>query len=121
MSSSLSVERNITIPMRDGVLLTADLYRPAQSGPLPTLLQRTPYNKTATGGVWQAFALRAAEAGFAVVVQDVRGRYNSGGEFAAFDQEAIDGYDTCGWIGEQPWSNGRIGMFGGSYVGLTQW
>ena len=89
MSSSLTVERNISIPMRDGVRLSADLYRPAQSGQLPVLLQRTPYNKSGPNGVSQAFAMRAAEAGFAVVVQDVRGRYNSGGDFTAFDQEAI--------------------------------
>ena len=66
-------------------------------------------------------ALRAAEAGYAVIVQDVRGRFNSGGEFRAFEQEQPDGFDTCAWICEQPWSNGRIGTFGGSYVGLTQW
>jgi putative CocE/NonD family hydrolase len=121
MSSSVTVERHLSIPMRDGVLLAADLYRPSGSGALPTLLQRTPYNKSGPNGVFQAYALRAAEAGFAVIVQDVRGRFNSSGNFTAFDQEQLDGYDTCEWITGQTWSNGRIGMFGGSYVGLTQW
>jgi putative CocE/NonD family hydrolase len=121
MTSTVLVERNITVPMRDGVLLAADLYRPAGAGRVPVLLQRTPYNKTASLGLYQSYALRAAEAGFAVVMQDVRGRFNSGGVFNPFLQEQPDGYDTCAWIMEQPWSNGRIGMFGGSYVGMTQW
>lgn len=119
--TTITVERNVTVPMRDGVALAADLYRPVGAGPMPVLLQRTPYNKTNPLANTTAFALRAAEAGFAVLVQDVRGRYNSGGTFTPFFQEQPDGYDTCAWIGEQPWSNGRIGMFGGSYVGLTQW
>ncbi len=92
MSSSVTVERHLSIPMRDGVLLSADLYRPSGSGALPTLLQRTPYNKSGPNGVFQAYALRAAEAGFAVIVQDVRGRFNSSGNFTAFDQEQLDGY-----------------------------
>jgi hypothetical protein len=121
VTGAISVERNLGIPMRDGVVLSGDLYRPSASGRYPTLLQRTPYNKNASGGISQAYALRAAEAGYAVIVQDVRGRFNSGGEFRAFEQEQPDGFDTCAWICEQPWSNGRIGTFGGSYVGLTQW
>src|SRR5687767_6094999 len=118
MTSTITVERNIMVPMRDGVRLAADLYRPAGAGPAPVLLQRTPYNKTASLGAAQAYALRAAEAGFAVLVQDVRGRFNSGGTFNPFLQEQPDGFDTCEWIVSQPWSNGRIGMFGGSYVGM---
>jgi putative CocE/NonD family hydrolase len=119
--TTITIDRNIRIPLRDGVLTSADLYRPAGQERLPVLLQRTPYNKNASGGYYQAFAMRAATAGYAVVIQDVRGRYNSGGDFHPFVQEQPDGVDTCAWIIEQPWSNGRIGMFGGSYVGLTQW
>lgn len=118
---AISVERNIGIPMRDGIILAGDLYRPAELGAYPTLLQRNPYNKAASNGGSQAYALRAAEAGYAVIVQDVRGRFNSSGEFRGFEQEQPDGFDTCAWIIEQPWANGRIGMFGGSYVGMTQW
>ena len=118
---AISVERNISIPMRDGVNLAGDLYRPSGSGRYPTLLQRTPYNKSGSNGIAQAYALRAAEAGYAVLVQDVRGRFNSSGEFRGFMQEQPDGFDTCAWIVEQPWANGRIGMFGNSYVGMTQW
>jgi putative CocE/NonD family hydrolase len=119
--TTITIDRNVRIPMRDGVMTSADIYRPAGAGKLPVLLQRTPYNKNASGGVYQVFAIRAAGAGYAVVIQDVRGRYNSGGDFHPFVQEQPDGFDTCEWIVNQPWSNGRIGMFGGSYVGLTQW
>lgn len=119
--TTITIDRNVSIPMRDGTLTSADIYRPAGNGALPVLLQRTPYNKNASGGYYQTFAIRAADAGYAVVIQDVRGRYNSGGDFHPFVQEQPDGFDTCDWIMTQPLCNGRIGMFGGSYVGLTQW
>ena len=119
--TTISIERNVQIPLRDGTRTSADIYRPSGGGALPVLLQRTPYNKNASGGYYQVFAIRAASAGYAVVIQDVRGRYNSGGAFHPFVQEQPDGFDTCEWIVSQPWCNGRIGMFGGSYVGLTQW
>ncbi|MGI8476477.1 MAG: CocE/NonD family hydrolase, partial [Thermomicrobiales bacterium] len=83
----------------------------------PVILQRTPYAKECPA----AFALRAAGECYAVVLQDTRGRWASEGEFHAFAHEQPDGHDTCAWICAQPWSNGRIGMFGASYVGLTQW
>ncbi|MCA1666220.1 MAG: CocE/NonD family hydrolase, partial [Thermomicrobia bacterium] len=104
--------------MRDGVVLAADVYRPAGPGPYPTLLQRTPYDKQNAPA---AFILRAAGSGYAVVVQDVRGRFASEGTFLAFVNERQDGYDTLEWLCAQPWCDGNIGMFGGSYVGLTQW
>lgn len=115
---SLIVERDVTTPMRDDVVLRADVYRPQTSEPLPVLLQRTPYGK-GFGSV--AFALMAAERGYAVVIQDTRGRWASEGENAAFAYEKSDGYDTVMWAAEQPWSNGKVGMFGGSYVGYTQY
>lgn len=117
---SLSVDRNVPVPMRDGVVLFADVYRPAGPGPYPTLLQRTPYDKQNTGAS-APFILRAAGSGYAVVVQDVRGRFESEGRFDAFVNERQDGYDTLEWLVAQPWCNGDAGMFGGSYVGLTQW
>lgn len=116
-SKTVTVQRGITIPMRDGLELVADLYLPPTDGPYPTLLQRTPYHRQSS----PAFPLLAAERGFAVVMQDTRGRYDSPGIFRPFVHEADDGHDTCAWIIGQSWSNGRIGMFGGSYVGLTQW
>jgi len=82
-------------------------------------LQRTPYNKTLARAMLDP--LKAADQGFAVVIQDTRGRYTSEGEFYAFRDEPLDGYDTVEWAAAQPWSSGKIGMFGSSYVGATQW
>ncbi|MDQ2682957.1 MAG: CocE/NonD family hydrolase, partial [Chloroflexota bacterium] len=115
--SPISIDNLVRIPMRDGVVLAADLYLPQGNGPFATLLCRTPYNRDTAA----LFAIRAAREGFAVVVQDVRGRWGSDGEWVPFVNEQRDGYDTCAWICEQAWSAGAIGTFGGSYVGLTQW
>ncbi len=109
-------EHNVTMKTRDGVVLRADLYRPAAEGKYPTLLQRTPYNKD--GAV--SFALRAVARGFMVVVQDVRGRYASDGDWYPFKYEQKDGYDTIEWVAGLPGSSGKVGMWGGSYVGATQ-
>jgi uncharacterized protein len=117
--ATLTVERNVIARMRDDTLLYADVYRPAGPGPFPTLLTRTPYDKALRGA--NPFVIRAATAGYAVVVQDVRGRYASDGSFTTFVNERADGFDTLDWLVAQPWSSGEIGMFGGSYVGLTQW
>jgi len=102
--------------MRDGVTLRADIYRPKADGQFPVLLQRTPYNKS--GEV--AFGLKAAASGYVVIVQDVRGRYTSEGDFYTFRHESNDGYDTVEWAAALPYSNGKVGMWGGSYVGATQ-
>lgn len=117
--STLTVERNVAVPMRDGVNLYADVYRPAGSGPFPTLLQRTPYDKSISNMI--QLILRALERGYAVTLQDVRGRFASEGEFMAFVNERNDGYDTLDWLTHQPWCDGTVGMFSQSYVGLTQW
>jgi putative CocE/NonD family hydrolase len=117
MQKTVSIDRHVVVPMRDGIELIADLYLPPGDGPFPVLLQRTPYHRQSSPG----FPLLAAERGYAVLMQDTRGRWDSQGTFRTFVNEADDGYDTCAWISDQPWSNGRIGMFGGSYVGLTQW
>jgi len=114
---SVTCDRNVAVPMRDGVMLYADLYLPASAGVFPVILQRTPYGKDGLA----AFALRAASFGYAVLLQDTRGRWQSEGDFTTFTTEQPDGFDTCAWIVAQPWSNGRIGMIGGSYVGATQW
>jgi putative CocE/NonD family hydrolase len=111
-----ALERNVPMKTRDGVVLRADVYRPAGDGPFPVLLQRTPYNKYNAVD----FALRAVARGFMVVVQDVRGRYASEGDFYTFKNESNDGYDAVEWAAALPRSNGKVGMFGGSYVGATQ-
>ncbi len=119
---AITVECNVPVPMRDGTILYADVYRPAAGGPVPVLLTRTPYDKSLVGALGNTLdPLRAARAGYAVVVQDTRGRWASEGEFYAFRHEAADGYDTVEWCAAQPWSTGKVGMFGRSYVGLTQW
>src|SRR5256885_7879957 len=111
-----SYERDVTVKMRDGVSLHADIFRPNAEGKLPVLLQRTPYNKD--NGV--GFGLKAAARGYVVIFQDVRGRYASEGEWYVFKNEPNDGYDTVEWAAALPYSDGRVGMFGGSYVGATQ-
>jgi len=115
--TTVIVERNVETPMRDGVILRADVYRPQTSGPLPVLLQRTPYGKAFSSN---AFALAAAERGYVVVVQDTRGRWASDGDGTPFVHEKADGYDTVQWAAAQPWADGAVGMWGGSYVGYTQ-
>ena len=110
------VERRVEAKMRDGVVLRADAYRPKADGKFPVLLQRTPYDKRAEVD----FGLRAASLGYVVIIQDVRGRYSSDGEWDPFRHESADGYDTVEWAASLPWSNGKVGMYGGSYVGATQ-
>jgi putative CocE/NonD family hydrolase len=115
-AQQVSVEYGVKVAMRDGVVLRADIYRPAEGGRFPVLLQRTPYDKR--GGA--TFGNRAASAGYVVIFQDTRGRYTSEGEWYPFRYESQDGYDTVEWAASLPYSNGKVGMFGGSYVGATQ-
>jgi uncharacterized protein len=111
----VTIERNVQVKMRDGVVLRADIFRPKSEGKFPVLLERTPYNKE--GG---DFGWRGAAHGYVVIIQDVRGRYSSEGEWYPFKNESSDGYDTVEWAAALPYSNGKVGMFGGSYVGATQ-
>ena len=112
----VTTESGVEAKMRDGNILRADIYRPKSEGTFPVLLQRTPYDKRNSVG----FAVKAAARGYVVIVQDVRGRYSSAGEWYPFKNESNDGYDTVEWAAILPYSNGKIGMFGGSYVGATQ-
>ena len=119
-AAAMQVDRNVAIRMRDGVVLRADVYRPARQGKFPVLLFRTPYGKhyAADGdGVHR----KAVERGYAVVLQDVRGRYASDGHFDPYRQEGSDGYDTIEWAAKQAWSDGRVGTYGLSYPGAVQW
>ncbi|HYZ86821.1 MAG TPA: CocE/NonD family hydrolase [Bryobacteraceae bacterium] len=112
-------ESNIVfVPMRDGVRLSTLISRPVKNERVPTILLRTPYGHgTELIPNLQFFVSQ----GYAVAMQDVRGRYGSSGKFQPLDQERNDGYDTIAWIASQPWSNGRVGMMGGSYLGYVQW
>jgi uncharacterized protein len=109
---------SVAVPMRDGVRLSANIFLPAAPGRYPTILVRTPYNK---GRSLAPLHRAYVERGYAVVVEDVRGRYQSGGVFRPLEQEPQDGDDTLNWIARQPWSDGKIGMMGGSYLGIVQW
>ena len=115
-----AVERDVPIPMRDGVVLRADVWRPSSTGRFPVLVYRTPYDRRDAQGEKSTVA-RAAERGYAVVVQDVRGRYGSGGDFEPYRNEGRDGFDTIEWAAAQPWSDGSVGTFGLSYPGAVQW
>jgi putative CocE/NonD family hydrolase len=116
----VAIRQGIEVKMRDGVSLVADVYRPLTDGKsdekFPVLLQRTPYNRSREA----QWANELAANGYVVVVQDTRGRYDSGGEFYPFRNESADGYDTVEWAANLDQSNGRVGMLGGSYVGATQ-
>ncbi|MEX0761859.1 MAG: CocE/NonD family hydrolase [Dehalococcoidia bacterium] len=123
---SASLHFDMPVPMRDGVTLYADVYIPEGSGPFPALLTRTPYDKSsaltaAAPSSEVGSVLGLTRRGFAVVVQDTRGRYRSEGEFVPFVHEANDGFDSVEWVAAQSWSDGNVGMFGSSYVGATQW
>jgi uncharacterized protein len=119
-SSGAIVEKNVAVRMRDGVILRADVLLPAADGKFPVLVYRTPYGKERAPSEWTTFH-KAAARRYAVVVQDVRGRYASDGEFTPYRNEGHDGYDTIEWAAAQPWSNGCVGTFGLSYPGAVQW
>jgi putative CocE/NonD family hydrolase len=106
--------QNVKIPMRDGILLEATVALPEGDGPFPAVLVRTAYSRTGQ------FGADFTKRGMAFVIQDCRGRYGSGGDWYPFTSEANDGFDTLKWMGEQPWCNGKIGMFGPSYLAIVQ-
>ncbi len=118
----VQVERRVPIPMADGTILRADVYRPAKPGRYPALVERVAYEVAER---CQYSGEYYASRGYVVVGQNVRGRFNSDGDFAPFRDDAWgnhrDGYDTILWIAKQPWSNGAVGMLDGSYSGGTQY
>src|ERR1051325_6441010 len=112
----ITIDQGVRVKMRDNVILAADVYRPVSDEKFPVLLERTPYNRTDEA----AMANELASHGYIVVLQDTRGRYESGGDFYPFRDESADGYDTVEWAAALSGSNGKVGVFGGSYVGATQ-
>jgi uncharacterized protein len=129
--SGIVVERDLMVRARDGVGLATDVYRPPGAGSFPVLLERTPYDKSAPSRSERTASVAAPRSraevaayfvqhGYAVVYQDCRGRYKSGGRFTKYLSEAEDGYDTLAWLIGQSWCNGRIGTFGLSYAAHTQ-
>ena len=113
-------EHDVAVPMRDGTVLRAEVLRPRGTGRVPVLVYRTPYGKDQAVESYSMFR-RAVARGYAVVAQDVRGRYASDGDFLPYQQEGTDGYDTIEWAARQPWSSGDVGTFGLSYPGAVQW
>src|SRR5579863_4678482 len=108
------VSRDVMIPMRDGVRLATDVYRPGSNGlpaagKFPVIMERTPYGKAGAG--WAAYFVSR---GYVAVAQDVRGRYDSEGSWRPDRDDGNDGFDTAKWIGEQPWSDRAIGTVGTS-------
>jgi uncharacterized protein len=130
-TGGIVIERDLMVPARDGVLLGTDVYRPQGPGPFPVLLERTPYDKSAASRSERTaadarprsraeLAAYFAGHGYALVYQDCRGRYRSGGRFTKYLSEAEDGFDTLAWLQRQPWCNERVGTFGLSYAAHTQ-
>jgi uncharacterized protein len=117
------VERDVMVPMTDGTRLAIDVYRPDAPGPFPALVERTPYDKTKSSEIQVGAHIYFAERGYVFLVQDTRGRFASEGTFYPFLDDAWlqnrDGHDTVQWIARQPWSDGKVGVLGGSYTGQT--
>jgi uncharacterized protein len=121
----VATEYGLPVPMPDGVTLYADRLYPVESGDYPTVLIRTPYGRpgerSLSSFVTNWFCATLAAQGYHVLVQSVRGRFSSEGQFAPFVSEAADGCATLDWIAQQPWFNGALGMWGASYMGYVQW
>jgi putative CocE/NonD family hydrolase len=118
-ADSVAIRFDVRIPMRDGVTLSADIYSPPTPGRYPVVLMRTPYNKTGAAVLKEARAF--AQRGYVYVAADVRGRGDSEGEWRPYFFEGDDGYDAIEWCAAQPWSTGKVGTIGRSYVGYNQW
>lgn len=118
-AAQFTLERDVGVPMPDGVVLLGDRYGPAAAAALPVVLIRSPYGRAGVAGA--IFAAPLARRGFQVFIQSTRGTFGSGGEFRPFLHEKSDGLATLTWLREQPWCDGRVAMTGGSYLGHTQW
>jgi uncharacterized protein len=122
-SHRVIADLDVPVAMRDGVTLRANVYRPAGDAVWPTLLMRTPYGKD--GPIQTSWPgldpVQTAGKGFVVVLQDARGRFASDGLWEPFRCDEADGYDSVHWAARLPCSNGRVGMYGGSYDGSMQW
>ncbi|WP_211342942.1 CocE/NonD family hydrolase [Actinomadura pelletieri] len=116
-----TVRKDVPTTMRDGTVLRSNVFTPKGDDDFPVILMRLPYNKERAENIFYADPDFYAKACYLVVVQDVRGQYKSDGTFYAYRDEATDGYDTIEWAARLPHSNGKVGMYGFSYPGLTQW
>ncbi|TIQ77935.1 MAG: CocE/NonD family hydrolase, partial [Mesorhizobium sp.] len=113
--------KSVMVPMRDGIKLSTDIYRPmGVQEKLPVIVIRTPYNKKPYRDDKDRAAFRFAEQGYVVLVQDMRGKFESEGDFTISTPDDIDGYDTVTWAATQAWSTGKVGTYGCSYLGEAQ-
>ena len=119
-TNDIVLDNLVAVPMRDGVKLYADVYRPAAPGKYPVIVSRTPYSTERAPSAYDT-PVYFARRGYVFVFQDVRGRHESEGKWEPFRNDIEDGYDTIEWAAAQPWSNGKVGMQGGSYLGHVQW
>jgi putative CocE/NonD family hydrolase len=119
LTRDVRVERDLPVPMADGVELLADRYTPKDGDGLPVVLIRTPYGRASTDS--RLYGEVFAQRGYQVVVQSCRGTFGSGGEWRPFQTDVEDGVATVEWFRSQPWFGGKIGMFGPSYLGFVQW
>jgi hypothetical protein len=117
-ATDIIIQHDVPMKTRDGVILHADIYRPKSSEKFPVILMRTPYDKSVSWAVSPVFKM--VPRGYVVIIQDVRGRYTSEGEWYPFKHEQADGYDAVEWAAALPYSDGKVGMMGASYVGATQ-
>ena len=117
----ITVDFDVPARMRDGTILRANVYRPAGEGQWPVLLTRLPYGKDFPLGSAIMDPVQVARRGYVIIVQDTRGRFASGGEWDPMRNEALDGVDTVEWAAKLPYSDGKVGMYGASYFGFTQW
>ncbi len=121
MTHAVRIDHDVPMTARDGVTLRADIFRPDDDARHPALLTRTPYDKRLSWNSDYLGAVQAARAGYAVVVQDTRGRFASEGAYLPGQPEGKDGYDAVEWVAAEPWCDGNVGMTGGSYLGRIQW
>jgi putative CocE/NonD family hydrolase len=119
-TNDIVMDNLVAVPMRDGVKLYADVFRPTAPGKYPVIVSRTPYSTERAPSAYAA-GVFFAHRGYVYVLQDVRGRHESEGKWEPFRNDVEDGYDTIEWAANQPWSNGKVGMEGGSYLGHVQW
>ena len=125
MTNSIKVEKSVPMTMRDGVSLRGDIYRPYDRQRHPAILMRSPYDRTMTLDISFLNLIEVVTAGYALVVQNIRGTFDSGGVMGLGDvslsSEAQDGYDSVEWVAKQKWCDGNVGTAGGSYLGMLQW
>jgi uncharacterized protein len=118
---TFEVKKNVMVPMHDGAHLATDVYRSKTANKCPVIILRTPYDKSGNAHPYKQLAFLFASQGYVFIVQDVRGRYKSEGKYEPYLNEGLDGYSTVQWAGKEDWSNGKVALYGFSYLGSCAW